>query len=167
MKNKTHWLDFRYKSSYDVLNNLNMMYVYPSPISIAKIMQVEVLYVSNPGWTSAARSDDSNATIWINKDQDGTRIRFAVGYELGRLLLGPKNSEWRDISPGIIEKTNLDKRVGNWARSLIMPRWLIQPLMYETKLTVQQMADLFIVPVMQVGIRLDTIRKAEDSENDY
>lgn len=127
----------------------------PIPVKkIAEELDLVVYDVSEPGWDGALMSTEYQAAIWLRAEAPEERRRFALACEIGRLMLCPLGVQYTDVAPDTLWTTPAHE----YASALLMPRFLVQPLMYETLMSVTDMAEHFAVPVTAMSARIDWIR---------
>lgn len=132
------------------------------PVDIEALLSrlsIRLEFVNNPGWDGALMSNDQAATIWVRSDCPRERQRFTMAHELGHLLRHPLGVEYIDIAPDTVVQGEQDLEANAFASALLMPRFKVQPMMYEGALSVSDMAKLFGVSVPVMGNRLDSIRQ--------
>lgn len=117
----------------------------PIPISdMAKRLGVRVVEVSNPGWLGAVDPTASPAVIWVDAASHRVRKRFTIAHELGHLLLHPLTRRFRDATfANPRDKAEVD--ANEFAASLLMPLWMVEPLLSDRNIGRRDLADQFFV----------------------
>lgn len=111
---------------------------------IARRLGVEVLFKSNPGWEGAMDSTIDPPVIWVNSDNHPVRQRFTVGHELGHILLHPLGQLFRDrtfAEPG----DRLEHEANEFAAAILMPLWLLEPIVTSSRRSPKELVELFNV----------------------
>ena len=133
----------------------------PIPItSMLKDLGVRVHEAQGVNWEGAVSSSaEGKADVWVRDDSAPARRRFTLAHELGHLMLHATGVMFRDITTGTLMHPPEEREANAFAAALLMPRALVQPLVYEPGMSIADMADLFAVSLQAMSIRLDWIRK--------
>jgi Zn-dependent peptidase ImmA (M78 family) len=126
--------------------------------AIAVALGVRIHCVREPGWEGALQSSATGADIWLRAESPRARQRYALAHELGHLLLHPVGREYRDMAPGT-EWTRIEQQADAFASALLMPRFLLQPIIYMSNHTIEEMAEMFEVTPYAMSMRTDWITK--------
>lgn len=158
------WLQVRRarRRSYELLSDFG---IGRQPVDVdwlTRAMGIHLHYLPNPGWDGAVMSNERRAEIWIRSDTFRGRQRFTIAHEIGHLMLHPLGTEFRDVAPGTVQHSPQEQQANAFAAALLMPKFLVQPLMYHSSLSVEEMAQRFDVSVQAMGIRLDWIRSGRE-----
>lgn len=156
------WTRWRNYSSYELLSAFRMLKAPIDVDELAKSLEVHVHHVSNPGWEGAVRSSEERADVWVRAESPRQRKRFTLAHELGHLLLHPTGLEFRDAAPGTLDHPPTERQANAFAGALLMPRFLFQPLIYESNLTIEEMAARFVVAPVAVALRFEWVRSGRE-----
>ncbi len=128
--------------------------VPPVPLeAIATWLGVRVLAAHDPGWEGAVDSTIDPPTVWINSANAATRQRFTLGHELGHVLLHPLGQRLRDATFAPRGDV-LEHGANEFATAILIPLWLLEPIVIGSSLTTSGLAALFNVSPGAMGIQL-------------
>ena len=99
------------------------------------------------------QSTHDAATIWVNGPDQPVRQRFTIAHEIGHLLLHGIGTQFRDhaFGPSSDWKEN---QANEFSASLLMPLWLLEPLVIGSRFTSKELADVFDVSVAATDVQL-------------
>lgn len=121
---------------------------------IARSMGV-TLEIKEMTGSGEVRVNEGHAFIGLNKADSRLRRRFTAAHELGHLMLHPTGELYhRDTN---FRGAN-EVQANRWAANLLMPFWMIQPLLDQGLSrtgSVVQLAQIFEVSIHAMEIRLD------------
>lgn len=154
--------DFVYEIDRDYPNIIHRhitSYMPTDVDNILEILEIKVINSSNSGWFSACRIDNNNPYIWVDEYGSKTTAheRVNIAHQLAHIILHDCSQDRRCVSPGIGLGSASEIQADEFALALLMPRWLLQPLIYHTKLQVPEMAKIFDVPVPTIGFQINNI----------
>lgn len=152
------WKEAGYTSA-DILADFEIKTAPVDVYGLAMAMGVHVHELPEPGWEGAVQSTQTRADIWVREDAPLVRRRFTLAHELGHLMLHPLGELFRDADPGVIEHPLPERQANLFAASLLMPRAMVLPLVYETPLSVEQMARMFVVSQHAMSIRVAEVMR--------
>jgi hypothetical protein len=154
------WLRFREdgKASHAILREHEVTTPPVDVYDLAKALQISVHNVPEPGWEGAVNFDATDAHVWIREESPLLRRRFVLAYELGRIMLHPFG-EYRDAAPGMLASER-EQEATTFGLCLLMPASMISPLIYETRMNISQMAQVFGVHVNHVVKRIEGLLNA-------
>lgn len=155
------WEDIRQEVVLDTPSQaaghvLRRMGVVRPPVNVRRIVEqlgVRVVSVKEPGWAGAIDSIATPPTIWVNEGDAQVRQRFTLAHELGHLLLHPLGRRHRDgtfANP----KEQAEVDANNFAASLLMPLWMLEPIAVNSSRSAASLAALFGVSPGALGIQL-------------
>ena len=130
------------------------------PVNVERLLawlEVRVERRTAPGWECALNSIVLPPTVWVNEDMPGTRQRFAMAHALGQLLLNPADGlvvADAHFSPG---QDRDERDVNEFAASLLVPLWMLEPLVADRRLSTEEIATVFQVSVGVVGMQLEKL----------
>lgn len=136
-----------------------------APIDVFAILtalDIWTSFVSEPGWECAC-GFDRIAQIWIRKESPLVRQRLSAAHSLGHLLMHPKGQTYRDAAPGM-ETSATERQANEFAFALLMPKVKLAPLMYNSELSIDQLATMFAVSPQAMGIRVQQILNGATSD---
>jgi Zn-dependent peptidase ImmA (M78 family) len=179
------WLDVKLRrlTSYDILTELVQTGVIPVDVTgICRQLDIEVQTVESPGYDGALSSDWTRAVMWIDSTKTLQCQRFTIAHLLGHLMIHTIGETYRTISASSLygmgdirlESTDgsrsaseiahalLGRQASEFGAALLMPRFKVQPLVYHSMMNIEEMADVFCVPVTAMGGRLTHIRSGRE-----
>jgi Zn-dependent peptidase ImmA (M78 family) len=106
-------------------------------------------------------SSYSRADIWVRAESPVVRQRFTLAHELGHLLLHPVGEEFRDAAPGMSSHPPTEIQANAFACALLMPRAMLEPLLYESSYSIDEMAQMFDVAPQALGLRVEWLLKGK------
>ena len=161
------WRRWKNHTSYEILKGLKVERI-PVPVEdVATALGIRVLIVPDPGWEGACASEEKRAFIWIREESPRVRQRFTLAHEIGHIILHPIGCEFRDAAPGMLtDGSATDRQANDFALNLLMPRVKLQPILYETNYSVEQMARMFDVSPQAMGMRVASIMNS-GFDDDY
>lgn len=123
---------------------------------LAKDLGATIVPVPNPGWSGAIETlPDGRATIWYASDESSNRRRFTIAHELGHMMLQPTGGPYhRDAS---FSGTPQELEANAFAADLLMPLWMLEPLVVRYGADVPRLARIFGVSEPAMGVRLNTL----------
>ncbi|WP_373047164.1 ImmA/IrrE family metallo-endopeptidase [Vulgatibacter sp.] len=130
--------------------------------AIATSMGIEVRETVQPGWSGALDMRGETPVIWVQANEVPARKRFTIAHELGHLLLHPvRKVAFRDrvvaSNDGVDQYDGTPKQeyeANDFAASLLMPLWMLDPLVMEHGADAMTLAQLFGVSKGAMRIRL-------------
>lgn len=161
------WMEFRRRrfGSFDVLEAFSAFREAPVDVEdIAARMGVTVKRVTRPGWEGAVQGEEltHRAFIWVNDSASPERQRFTIAHELGHLMLHPLDKHYRDAAFGYGKTVPRREHEANaFAGALLMPRFLMTPLISDTAASVKQMANHFQVSQAAMNVRISWILRGK------
>jgi Zn-dependent peptidase ImmA (M78 family) len=143
-----------------VLRRLNITQP-PVPIyRIALELGIEIVPDADLDVAGVVVATDRVAKITLNTSDPDTRRRFTIAHEIGHLLLhtiGPQ-PQFRFSDPGFgPTKKKIESEANEFAASLLMPLWLVEPLATGARRTARQLADLFEVSQKAMEVQLSKL----------
>lgn len=124
--------------------------------AIAKWLELRVERLPNPGWDGAADTIARPAVLWVNSNTVETRQRFTLAHELGHAVLHPVGRQYRDATFAP-EGNRAEIDANEFAASLLIPLWMLEPLVTSTRCSTAQLAALFKVSPGAMGIQLEKL----------
>jgi hypothetical protein len=106
---------------------------------LARSLEIRVRFVPELGCDGAVSNDGTTAEVWLEERMTREHQRFALAHAIGHLVAGPAE--------------NADAFAG----ALLMPRFMLVPLVVVLDLPLEEMATVFDVPVDRVEDRLAAI----------
>ena len=135
---------------------LKRLKISSPPIEIEKVVKsLGVQIVPNPrlGFSGTVHSTTNSAVITVNTSESGVRQRFTIAHELAHLLFDKIGQQYRDHNfanpPGWIEK-----RANEFAASLFIPLWMLEPIATARRQTTEQLANAFEVSIPAMNHQL-------------
>lgn len=135
---------------------LRLMGVTKPPVdveSIATRLGVKVVRLHSPGYVGSIDSTVEPATIRIDCDNAPVRIRFTLAHELGHLLLHPTGRMMRDSTFARVGDIR-EEEANDFAAALLMPLWLLEPIITGSKRSAFELANLFDVSHGALSLQL-------------
>ena len=116
-------------------------------------MGVEVVQAKALNMAGILQSSRTEATMWVNASDHPVRRRFTIAHELGHLLLHTIGIQFRDhaFGPSSDWKEN---QANEFAASLLMPLWMLEPIVTGSRRTTKDLAELFEVSVPAISVQL-------------
>lgn len=138
---------------------LRRMHVTKPPVPvehIAKNLDIEVARVALADAAGVLESTRTSAKIEINRTDLEERQHFTIAHEIGHLLLHTiAQPQFRFHDPGFgPTKLKKEKEANEFAASLLMPLWMVEPIMLGSGLTTKGLAQLFKVSVAAMEVQL-------------
>lgn len=124
--------------------------------AIAKWLGLRVARRPNPGWDGAVDTIARPAVLWVNSNTVETRQRFTVAHELGHAVLHPIGRQYRDATFAP-EGNRAELDANDFAASLLIPLWMLEPIVSDTRHSTAQLAALFKVSPGAMGIQLEKL----------
>ena len=109
---------------------------------------------SAPSCTAKLRSRGGHSTsaprILFDATHAAVRQRFTIAHELGHLLLHPPGKKFRDTSYADVTQPQ-EREANEFASHLLMPLWMLEPIVLSGTKTTASLAHKFnvSVPAMQ------------------
>ena len=156
------WRELRDRraTSIDVLERFG---VRRPPVPIASLMTrmgIHLFPSDSKRFDGALAIDGPFANVWYRQDMPRTRLNFTLAHELGHLLLHDLKVAYRDISVGPVGRHSpLEQEANAFAGAILMPRFMLQPLIYHTGLSVDELAKRFDVSPAAMSVRIDWLRQ--------
>lgn len=91
---------------------------------IIKFLDIELLYVKNPGWAGACRIINDNAYIWIDCDLDYYKQNYIISLMLGAILKNGKHKEYEYKTLLNETATTGNREYWIFAKNLLVPDYL-------------------------------------------
>lgn len=157
-KEKPIWLRLKgeNRGSADLLRNFGILTPAVPIFRLAELLDVKLHWVNEPGWEGAVTANSELAEIWVRAEAPVVRQRFTVAHELGHLMLHRSNEvHFRDVSPATTMHPPEERDANAFAAALLMPRFMLQPLIYNSGLPVNQLAAMFEVSTAAMEARID------------
>lgn len=150
-----------YYSPGDLLQQLGVDQA-PVPITrVADRLGVTVYLVDDVEWHGAveASTKTGEASIYVNERTSRHRRRFTVAHELGHLILhdqGPNSTvRYRDMN--FLSDDEEEKQANGYAAKLLMPAFLVEPLVDYFGVDVPTLAETFDVSQKSMRYRLQNM----------
>lgn len=129
----------------------------PVPIEdIARGLGVVVHPVRDPGWSGALTWKGDIPHVFLRDEDAPPRKRFTLAHELGHLLLHPTGTMFRDNAR--FSGDGREAEANRFAAALLMPMWMLEPLVTRSARTLDELADLFDVSSEAMTYQLDNLR---------
>ena len=129
----------------------------PVPVeAIARNLGVKVIHKANLGPAGILQSTREEAIMWVNGSDSGVRQRFTIAHELGHLLLHTIGIQFRDHTFGPSRDLK-ETEANDFAAALLMPLWLLEPIVVGSKRGTEALADLFDVSVAALNVQLSKL----------
>lgn len=126
----------------------------PVPVeTIAERLGVNVTYQSDLEWAGVIDSKAEPVRIRINFADHPVRRRFTLAHELGHLLLHPIGESYRDRAFGPTGSKQ-ERAANEFAASLLIPLWILEPMVLGTTKDSKELAALFYVSVPAMEVQL-------------
>lgn len=136
-----------------VLRRMNIQHP-PVPVeSIAKHLDVELIRDPRLDVAGVLQSTRESAIITVNSSDPPVRQRFTVAHELGHLLLHTIGIQFRDTFFGTTGDWK-ESQANEFAASLLMPLWMLEPIVGRKRLTGKKLADMFEVSSAALNVQL-------------
>jgi len=119
-------------------------------------MDVTIVPISNLEVAGILTATRDVAFVTVNESDSPERIRFTIAHELGHLLqhaVDGKNAHYRDVGFGPTPDKK-EVEANEFAASLLMPLWLVEPLAIGAKRTTKQLAEMFKVSQRAMEVQL-------------
>lgn len=164
-RTKPRWLEVRHEREagdkpHHMANYvLRRMGVIRPPVpveAIARDLDVKIVRKPSLGAAGILQSTRNDATIWVNGSDQPVRQRFTIAHELGHLLLHAIGIQFRDHAFGPSRDAK-ETEANDFAAALLMPLWLLEPIVVGSKRGTDQLAALFEVSVAAINVQLSKL----------
>lgn len=126
----------------------------PVPIDVIAMQLGVPVQATHSTWSGAVKSDADRARIWVRATDPRVRRRFTIAHELGHLLLHPEGQEFRDET---FSGNPRETEANRFAAQLLMPDWMLEPLLKNSRTDAAELAVLFDVSEPAMKVRLATL----------
>jgi Zn-dependent peptidase ImmA (M78 family) len=146
------WMKANRMSPSDILRHFGIIKP-PVPVrEIAESMGVQVAFSLLGHAGEIEFLEDKQPRITINYTDVEVRQRFTIAHELGHLMLHTLEGRHRDTN---FTGSPVEVAANKFAASLLMPFWMLEPLVAEEGAVAHRLAPLFGVSERAMEIRLD------------
>lgn len=125
-------------------------------VGIARGMGVEVLPATNVSFDASLESSADHAVIEVNAHHPPVRQRFSIAHELGHLMLHPLGQSFRDTA-GAMTANSQERAANRFAAQLLMPSWMLKPLVRTFKSDTKGLARVFQVSELAMSYRIRSL----------
>lgn len=149
------WVQLRrnHAKADDLLAGFEVAYPPVDIEKMARRMGVEIRSSQDLGSSGMLEIDEeaTHAVIHVRRDHVAWRQRFTVAHEIGHLMLhsGPKH--FRDIT---FAGTPEEAAANRYAADLLMPLWMLEPLVLQRGVNARYFAQVFQVSEEAINVRL-------------
>jgi Zn-dependent peptidase ImmA (M78 family) len=138
---------------------LRRMGVTRPPVSVESIaikLGVKIERKSNPGFIGAVDSTCDPPVIILDQDGALVRQRFTIAHELGHLFMHPLGLLLRE-STFARSGQRSEEEANEFAASLLMPLWLLEPIVTGSRRSEKDIANLFVVSQGALALQLQKL----------
>jgi len=137
---------------------LRLCSVMRPPVNVYEIARRLGVEVQKRSFGVAGEVDPtvSPARITVNADDSITRQRFTVAHELGHLMLHDPERRMRD-STFARRGDIIEEQANDFAASLLIPLWMLEPIVTSFPPTARELAALFNVSQNALILQLKKI----------
>jgi Zn-dependent peptidase ImmA (M78 family) len=149
-------------NNFRSLNLLSFFRVEQPPVRVfymADAMGVGLHFTKQLPVDGAVQSSWERADIWVRDESSRQHQRLIVAHELGHLMLHGLGVTYRDTSVLSAAPAHLalEQQANSFAEALLMPRFLLQPLVY-AGLPVGEFARIFDVSNSVMASRINALQ---------
>lgn len=145
MKSKRYDVD-------DILRHFPVLTPPVDVVGISKMMGIGVFERSDLDYDGFITSGPDHAKIVVNATHPMVRKRFTIAHELGHLMLHPTGTEFRDTAGQVFDYK--EREANRFASELLMPSWLLQPLVDASNGNIPSLSRIFFVSESAMTIRI-------------
>lgn len=124
--------------------------------AIATKLGVAVHQVREPGWAGAIQWKDNTPYIFLKGDDPEGRQRFTLAHELGHLFLHDDGAMFRDNAR--FSGDAREAEANRFAAALLMPMWMLEPLVVRTSRSLEDLAQIFGVSGEAMTYQLENLK---------
>lgn len=129
----------------------------PVPVErIASDLGVKIIRKPSLSMAGVLQSTRADATMWINGSDHPHRQRFTIAHELGHLLLHAIGTQFRDHAFGPSSDWK-ETQANDFAAALLMPLWLLEPIVTGSRRGTKDLSELFEVSVAALNVQLSKL----------
>lgn len=134
---------------------LSHVRVHFPPIDVVYVCQalgVELRGAPDSTWSAALKSNETQAIIWVDTEEELTRQRFSIAHELGHLFLHPTGQMFR--CTGAHSDDPREAEANKFALKMLIPKHLLLARSAFFGRSTQALGQVFVVPPQMVAIRM-------------
>ena len=117
--------------------------------SLARSLQIEVHLVADLGSDGAVTSSRASADVWLEAELGPAQQRFALAHAIGHLIGWSEGEASTDATP-----LSREQYADAFAGALLIPKFMLLPLVSVVQLSVEELVDAFEVPLDKMIERL-------------
>lgn len=143
-------------STERLLKTLAILHPPVDVFDVARRLQINVRVENGLQVAGEVDSSSSSATVRIRGTDGYRRQRFTLAHEIGHLILHPLGRLWRDDSyiGSSMDDRATEAQANGYAAGLLMPLWMLEPVVMRGKPSVRSLSDLFEVSEAAMSIRV-------------